>query len=607
METNKTEIGSLVRDMEQEYVYGETTISKYVSYSMYEVINTIDAYLNSKHLTGDKDSLDREKPFFNIVLAIRNIWYRATDLDRKNIRVKAKRSSDVITSYVFNTHIARWMDNNNFGQFLNDWGLHLASFGSSLVKFVEKDGELISKVVSWNNLIVDPVCLEDNPVIEVLELTPAQLRKRKAYDQDQVEALIEATDSRKTLDGQVKDQKSNYIRIYEIHGELPLSYLTDDEKDEEEYEQQMQVVSYVSGEEGKTDDFTLFRGKEKQSPYLLTHLIKEDGKSLSLGAVQTASESQWMVNHSMKAIKDYLDLASKIIYQTGDKGYLNQNVLTNIQQGQILFYDNQKSPNGITPVNNGQHNIESLKVYSDMWKGLAQEISATPDIMRGDNMPSGTAYRQAAIIQSEATSNFKMMAENKGLYLEEMFVKFITPHLLKKMDTTEELSATLSDYGIKEIDRKYISNKASEKFNRKAVQLALEETDEMPDLGQEQMMVQNEMNSMGDMRFIKPSDISDKTWKDILKDFEPNIRYEITDENTDKQATLDTLNTLFMTIAPNPAILNDPNARMLYDKILEETGKVSPAELSEVKAMTPTMPISGGQNQVGVGMGQLTQ
>lgn len=607
METTKTEVGQLIRDMEQEYVYGTTTISKYVDFSMYEVINTIDAYLNSKHLTGDKDSLGREKPFFNIVLAIRNIWYRATDLDRKNIRVKARKGEDLIASYLFNIHVRNWMRDAKFGQFLNDWGLQLASYGSAVLKFVEKKGELISRVVSWNNLIVDPINFEDNPVIEVLELTPAQLRKRKEYDQDVVEALIDATDSRKTLDGQEKDQKSNYIKIFEVHGELPLSYLTDDEKDEQEYTQQMQVISYVAGEEGKTDDFVLFRGKEQQNPYMLTHLIKEQGKTLSLGAVQTASESQWMINHSMKSIKDYLDLASKIIYQTGDKGYINQNILENVEMGQILTYDAQKSPNGLTPVNNGQHNIESLKVYSDMWKGLAQEVSATPDITRGENMPSGTAYRQAAIVASEAASNFKMMIENKSLAVEDMFERFITPYILKKMDTTDEIVATLGDYGIDKIDQRYISNEAVERFNRKAVKLALEETDEVPDLGMEAQAVRQELSQLGGQRFIKPSDITTMTWKDVLKDFKANIEYEITDENTDKQATFETLSSVLQTIAGNPMILQDPNARMVFNKILEETGRVSPVEMEEAQSQPmPAMPVSGGQ-QVGAGMMQLNQ
>lgn len=90
-------IAARVRTNEQRYVSGTgTLISKHVLFDQYENINRIEAYLNSKHTTGDKDSMDRDKPFFNIVTAAVNVWYRATDIDRKNIRIKPTKSSDVL-------------------------------------------------------------------------------------------------------------------------------------------------------------------------------------------------------------------------------------------------------------------------------------------------------------------------------------------------------------------------------------------------------------------------------------------------------------------------------------------------------------------------------
>lgn len=73
-------IYDLVRKAEQNDQQGSTTISKYVTFDMRENIEKIDAYLNSKHISGDTDDMGREKPFFNIVTAAVNIWYRATDI-----------------------------------------------------------------------------------------------------------------------------------------------------------------------------------------------------------------------------------------------------------------------------------------------------------------------------------------------------------------------------------------------------------------------------------------------------------------------------------------------------------------------------------------------
>lgn len=53
-------ICALVREQESNYVEGTANISKYVDFNMYEVVNTIDAYMNSVHLSGSKDALGRE-------------------------------------------------------------------------------------------------------------------------------------------------------------------------------------------------------------------------------------------------------------------------------------------------------------------------------------------------------------------------------------------------------------------------------------------------------------------------------------------------------------------------------------------------------------------
>jgi hypothetical protein len=587
------QIGELVRNAEQEFILGETQVSKYVTESIYEDINKIDAYLNSKHTSGETDDLGREKPFFNIVIAKKNITARATDLDRKNILAKSKKGKDILASYLYTIHTQKWMNENQFGMFLNIWGDYLAAYNSVVCKFVEQDGKLKAQVLPWNRLIVDVIDFDSNPVIEILELTPAQLRQRKGYDQDMVDKLILTLTAREDLEGQKKDIKSNYIKLYEVHGELPLSYITGKEKDKDTYTQQMHVISFVaSKEKGGFDDFTLVSGREKKNPYMLTWLVPSVDGSISLmGSVKSLFEAQWMKNHSVKQIKDFLDLASKLVYQTADGNFSGQNALSAIETGDILIH---KVNEPITQVQNNTNDITALTQFGQQWEALAQEITGTPDILGGENMPSGTAFRQAAIIQQEAHSNFERMTENKGLHLENMFREYITPFILKQMDTSEEITATLDAYGIDKIDQIYVSNESIKRFNSKAVQAVLNET-ELPDLGQEVQGVKQELNAMGEQRFIKPSDISTNTWKDVLKDFEAEIVYEITGENRDKQAVMATLSTVFQTVATNPMILQDPNARLVFNKILEETSAVSPLELAQVKSqpqpMIPANPV----------------
>ncbi len=588
----QNQVAELVRKAETLFTSGKTTISQYVDVSLYDDINQIDAYLNSKHISGDTDSLGRDKPFFNIVIANRNIWFRATDLDRKNVRVKATKSSDVINSFLANVHLQNFMRRSRFGKFLNEWGLTLAGYGSSIIKCVEQDSELHCGVISWNSVIVDSIDFDSNPVIEILELTPSQLRKKESYDQDLVEKLIDAKSSREVIGGQKKDTKADYIKIYEVHGELPLSYLTDEKEDEKTYVQQMHVVSFVAGKESKDyEDFTLYSGKEKQNPYMITHLLETEGYTLGMGAVKSLFESQWMVNHSIKAVKDQLDLASKLVFQTADSNFTGQNLLSNIESGDIMIH---KENMPLTNLANSSHDITSLLAFKNQWQALSREISSTPDILRGENMPSGTAFRQAAIIQSEAHSNFEMMVENKGLYLEEMLRRFIIPHIKKKMNTADEITATLDTYGVDKIDERYIKNESVKRTNQRLVQSVLRgylpsPEDQTMMINQETIRLKEELENMGNQRFYTPLEVN---WIKQLKDLEWELEVEITPETTDKQATFDTLTNIFQTIA-NPAtrgVLQTPEGKMLFNKILEETGKVSPVEMKESSAL----PVGGG-------------
>src|SRR3990167_3044619 len=134
-------VHEIIRQAETNYLNGTAKIGKYVDFSMHNTVETIIAYLNSKFTGsgGDKDSLGREKPFFNIVIASANIWFRATDIDRKDISIAPSGISQVAGAFLATIHLQEWMKKARFGTFLNEWGRVLARFGSAVVEFIERD------------------------------------------------------------------------------------------------------------------------------------------------------------------------------------------------------------------------------------------------------------------------------------------------------------------------------------------------------------------------------------------------------------------------------------------------------------------------------------
>lgn len=595
-------VAEIVRKAEQNYIYGTTTLGKYVQWSMHDTIETIDAYLASKHTSGDVDSLGREKPFFNIVSAAANIWYRATDIDRKDIRIMPDKISNTALAFVSTVMLQQWMKDSRFGVFLNLWGRTLARYGTAVVKFVEQNRQLTASVIPWNRLIVDPVDFDAIPRIEKFYKTEEQLYKLvkdSGYDKEAVESLCKATKARQTLDKQNQDNQSNFIELYEVHGEMSKSvYLKSKDKepsdeDDDVYFQQMHVISYVKNEEtGEYDDFTLFSGKEKRDPYMITHLIQEDGRTLSIGSVEYLFDSQWMTNHTIKNQKDTLDISSRLIFQTADTNYVARNVLSAIESGDIMIH---KENMPLTRIGNDKPDITALQNFGTQWQVLAKELTSTPEALRGETLPSGTPYALGSLLSQNAGSLFEIMTENKGLSIEDMMRTFILPFIKKKLDTKDEIIAILDDNSITEIDAMYIPSEAIKRFNQQAKETILSGGIPSPfQQDQAQQAIKQELGPLGNKRSFKPDELDEKTWKESLKDFEMDITVEVTNENNDKNAVLQTLSTALQTIASNPAILQDPNAKMLFSAILQETGRISPLQLSTAAAQPAPVAPNGG-------------
>nr|AKH46997.1 hypothetical protein [uncultured marine virus] len=583
-------IPELIRDLEREDDGAETTTSKYVQICMREDIDKTDAYINSKHISGDTDYMGREKPFFNIVMAARNVWYRATDIDRKDIKVRATKSTSVIPAFLATLKLQEWMKKVDFGQFLNDWGLSLATHGSSVTKFIEKDSKLSAQVIDWNNLLCDPIDFENNIKVEKLFLTPAQVRKRKGWDKEMVKQLLDSLTVRETMDGQQKDSKADYIEIYELHGELPLSLITDDDKDDETYVQQMHVVSLNETKEmdskgSEADSYTLYRGKETKDPYMITHLIEKEGQTYSGGAVKNLFEAQWMTNHSAKQIKDQLDLASKIIFQTSDGSFVDKNVLTNIENGDILKHAKDQP---LTMLNN-KPDISAMQAFKADWQNIAGQINGINEAMV-QAPKSGTAWRQTEAVLQEAHSLFELMTENKGLAIIQMLRVHVLPYFKKTLNNSEEISMILEDHQIKEIDRMYVPSEVTRMMNNKKKKTIL--SGEVFDLFEEEGMAaaseeEVKANITGSQRFIKPSQIDSKTWKEVFKDIEWELDIDVTGEMKDVQSAMATLTTVLQTVAGNPQAMQDPTFKLLLGKILMNAGGLSPLELSEAQQQQP--------------------
>ena len=177
------------------------------------------------------------------------------------------------------------------------------------------------------------------------------------------------------------------------------------------------------------------------------------------------------------------------------------------------------------------------------------------------------------------------MTENKGLSLESIMRTHIIPHIKSKMDTKEEIVMTLSDYDISKIESSYIKNQAIRESNRMIKEQVLNgKIAQQPNLEGIKTKLQEDLKEQGDYRFFKPSEIDDKTWKEVFKDLEMDVEVEITGESSNKQANLTSLNTLFTTLTNLQGRPMTPEQKLVFGEILTSTGTISPVQIASLES-----------------------
>jgi hypothetical protein len=92
-------IFDFVKEQRTQYRAYTIEIADGYEYSQYQTLRTIELYHNSKFETGNKGSLKREKPFYNIVKLRVNVATRATDIDTKDVQVSSESADGYVQSF----------------------------------------------------------------------------------------------------------------------------------------------------------------------------------------------------------------------------------------------------------------------------------------------------------------------------------------------------------------------------------------------------------------------------------------------------------------------------------------------------------------------------
>lgn len=572
-------------------------------FSQKETIKTIEFYTNSKYKNGQKDELGREKPFFQILNAVCDVENTAKDLDTKDIQVTSDDANHYLESWLLSKDIQIWMKEADFAKSLNDMRDVHTRYGSLLVKKVvekDKDGKKILKIAipEWKNVITDQVDIINSPIIEVHYMTAMQIAKMNEWTG--VDEVIEKLK---------KEGSSKRIPVYEIRGEFSkATYLdaigeTYTPADEKEFSYQLYYIAGTPVEAGQSKEFVdtlvkLYCEDNTEQVYKYLARKPRAGRAFGVGVFEEGEEAQVWTNDTV--LKQYraMEYTTKVIGQSASKKLKGRNLLTETDDGTILEHEPDRPITALNLLPSG-----GLQQYNNLiqqWYGQLEKTTSAYAAQRGDTPPSGTPFRLQATVLQQSSSVFKTLQQELGIFITEIFEDWIMPHLASKLNKEHILAYDFSPEELKEIDERFNAKWA----NRRAIEKII--SGEMVDQEEYDKWIDNAdefIKITKSRRFIQIP-------KDFYKDLDAKVTVNITGEQRNKAATLESLNNILITYASNPNLSNDPVASQLLGKIIELSGAgISPVSISSAindkkKADEMAQAQMAQQQQIGQGIPQ---
>jgi len=542
-----------------------------LAFSQKKQIRTIEFYNNSRYLNGQKDELGREKPFMQILNAICDVENTAKDLDTKDIQLTSDDANHYLESWLLSKDIYVWMKDVNFAKTLNDMRDMHTRYGSLLVKKVMTDGELTLELPEWKNLITDQRKIIERPIIETHWMTAIEIADKTEWESKEILQKLENSHANRT------------VPVYELRGKFSKAMFKDangekySDADKKKFSYQLYYIAGLPSEDEGNVDITAFEVlySEDDTEKVYKYLARKPkaGRAFGVGVMEEGEEAQVWTNDAI--LKQYraMEYTTKVIGQTASKKLKGRNLLTETDDGTILETEDNKPITALNLLPSGGLNQYSLII--SQWYAQLEKTTSAYAAQRGDAPPSGTPFRLQATVLQQSSSVFKVLQQEFGIFITEIFEDWVMPYLAKKFTKEHLLSYDFSPEELKEIDSKFSTRHANEIFKDRILSggdITAEEYQAFMDNADE---------------FIKQT--KSQRFVDIPKDFYKNLKVKvtvnITGEQKNKAATLESLNNILVTYASNPELANDPVASQLLMKIIELSGAgISPISITSAIA-----------------------
>lgn len=516
---------------------------------------------------------------------------KTIDLDTKDINFRAKKSTSQGLTTIVRAVTKYVLDCIGFGEKLDQLERSMAIDGTAVWKILkgEHQGKTVPdlKFVDLLNIYIDP---SSNSIQEAYRFTERSLlTKDEVLKQDWINTNdLESTTGLAPNDARYNTNETSttaLIDVYESWGKYPL-YLITGKKEDKNKEADIHVIVSGLDSPGK-ERVHLIEKYDGVKPYEEAWYMRVPGRWYGRGVAEKLLMLQLWLN--------------TIVNIRITRSYLSQQGLFKIRKGagitpQML---SRLPANGAIVVND-INDIEQMAMQEasqasykdeDNIVGWGRQVTAAFEVISGEALPSSTSATATALQSQSAQSQFVLIREGLGMFLERLIQNHMLPMLFKYFKKNDIVRIVGDDPElIKSLDERVVYEQLYTQIEM------INNSGFMVDPMQVQMEIQRAFGALqnsGKDRYVE-----------LLEDLDPgeyDTKVYVTNEEFDKGVMIQNLNQMLATL---PALGFGPDtATSIVKQIIDLMGLDS----TLVKAPMPMMQPGMNENNTMQSVNPMTQ
>jgi len=530
-------------------------ITSTVSYSLREEIEKNRQFLHGK-FKNPEDTSGLTKFFYNIGFILLNSLYNPTDIDTKDINIRALTLTNRFLVDLIKNVVRTELRFSHFGDKVNRVRWNMLKDGTAVVKLTKDGFELVDLL----NLVFLPHehDWKKQVIAERINLPTHELESKigKGF---RVRGIV------KSVVKKLEEEGTFYATIYEFWKKkngvptcelwLDTSVLEpDDDKSPTNWSPYIQIDEFESSFKNKAGEPIL--------PYKKVDFITVEGRALGFGVFELIRGLQEHFNElwNIKRKKDRQDLAGTYVYKRGmNESSLTQEFITDREIGAVIELGQDE---------------DLYKLVSEKWTSdiiasadklfeYARMIVGANAIGVGENLPSSMPATTSAIMAKQNKTTYDVIIEQLSLFLSDLFQDYYLERILDNVSKKEWTLITGNPMELKEIDRYFAQQYVYRQLENMKGTPAMFELLSSPDEQAEKELIERliqeklaEIQTSPNSRYVQIK-------KEMLKNLEFICEVYIANDTFDRNVQIQNI----LAIASNP--LYQGSRQKLFEIILD--------------------------------------